>query len=138
MESRTGRSKDMSETIHLTQLPVSNFQLGESGIQITYNALKVFKEAVQAENKEYVRIGVKGGGCSGFMYNLEFIEENEIDQEEDAVFASPISSQKLIFVVDLFSMQYLKGTVIDHVNSLNETGFKFENPSAKKTCGCRI
>ena len=73
-------------------------------------------------------------GCSGYNYNLEFIKEESIDQEEDLV--SKID--RLTFVMDIFSKEYLKGTTLDYVSSLKESGFKFENPQSKKTCGCRI
>lgn len=123
----------MSETVQLTTLPKSNFSLGDTGIEITQTAINVFLAASETEKKEFVRIGVKGGGCSGFMYLLDFIEQSDIDQEEDLLINW---GDGLSFVVDVFSKDYLKGTVIDHVTSLRESGFKFINPVAKKTCGC--
>lgn len=66
------------------------------------------------------------------MYNLECIEPTETDQEDDIM----MWQGSFCIVVDAFSVNYLKGTVIDYISSLKETGFKFENPTAKKTCGC--
>jgi iron-sulfur cluster assembly accessory protein len=66
------------------------------------------------------------------MYNLECVDASQIDTEEDIV----VSGLTFSIVVDIFSVNYLKGTTIDYVSSLKETGFRFENQSAKKTCGC--
>jgi len=117
----------MSEIVQLTKLPQR-----EVDINITSRALHAFQEAAREENKSFVRIGIKGGGCSGFMYNLEFINEDEIDKEEDI----RIEEDSVTFVVDVFSKEYLNGTTIDYVMSLQETGFKFDNPKVKKSCGC--
>ena len=85
------------------------------------------------ENKipaDYVlRVGVKGGGCSGLSYTLGF--DNEI-REGDKIIA--IKDTKL--TVDWKSILYLTGTVIDYTDGLNGKGFVFNNPTAKKTCGC--
>lgn len=122
----------MSEIVNITHLPKSNHKLGDTGIEITPNALEVLKNACKEENKTHLRIGVKGGGCSGFMYMLDFIDATDTDQEDDIM----IWQGSFCIVVDSFSNEYLKGTVIDHVSTLKETGFKFENPNSKRTCGC--
>ena len=76
-----------------------------------------------------LRVGVRGGGCSGFTYFLEFAEgANEGDRELD--------SHGVNLFVDPKSFLYLMGTQIDFVDSLAGAGFKFENPSARRTCGC--
>lgn len=80
----------------------------------------------------FIRVGVKGGGCSGFLYNLEIIDKNQIDSEEDEIF----ELEDLSLVIDIFSKEYLKGTTLDYFTSLKESGFKFTNPSVKRTCGC--
>lgn len=127
----------MSEEVKLTQLPQQNIELRDSmnypiDIHITPKAIQIMKEACKEENKTHLRIGVKGGGCSGFMYNLECIDATDTDQEDDLM----MWQGSFCIVIDVFSTQYLKGTVIDYKSSLQETGFKFENPSAKRTCGC--
>ena len=76
-----------------------------------------------------LRVGVKGGGCSGLTYTLGFdAEANEgdtvIDQEEIKLF------------VDGKSLFYLSGTILDFSDGLNGKGFIFNNPNATKTCGC--
>jgi len=76
-----------------------------------------------------IRAGVKGGGCSGFTYNLEYAYSvNDGDREYE--------SNGVKIVIDRKSLLYLMGTQIDYKNELGQTGFKFENPTAKRTCGC--
>ena len=114
-------------------IPNSNVFFDEIELEFTEEAIDRFVEAVKEEQKEFVRIGVKGGGCSGFMYNLDFIDETQIDIEEDIVVDSGAGVK---FVMDIFSKEYLKGSTVDYVSSLNENGFKFVNPQMKKGCGC--
>jgi len=76
-----------------------------------------------------LRVGVRGGGCSGFTYFLEFAEAaNKGDRELD--------SYGVKLFVDPKSYLYLMGTVVDYVDSLAGAGFKFTNPNARRTCGC--
>ena len=77
-----------------------------------------------------VRVGVKGGGCSGFTYTVDFASrKNKFDLE--------FESFGLNVLVDKKSHLYIKGTEIDWSNELNDRGLKFNNPSAKGSCGCR-
>lgn len=104
-------------------------------IKVTDSAVKEFKKAIEelkSESDVMVRVSVQGGGCSGFMYGLGFVEQNEINSEEDVI--EEFNGVKL--VVDKKSLLYLDGTTIDWVEDLNQRGFKFDNPNAKKTCGC--
>ena len=71
---------------------------------------------------------MQGGGCSGFTYKLAFCNSKENDQI--------IQSHGVEIYVDQKSYLYLMGTIIDFVDELNQTGFKFVNPNAKRTCGC--
>ena len=76
-----------------------------------------------------LRVGVKGGGCSGFSYTLGFDDQiNEIDQISE--------SQGVRVVCDPKSFLYLNGTSVDFEENLMGRGFKFVNPNASKTCGC--
>ena len=76
-----------------------------------------------------LRVGVRGGGCSGFTYFLEFAEEiTDRDRE--------LESHGIKLIVDSKSYLYLMGTEVDYHDNLNGAGFKFNNPSAKRTCGC--
>lgn len=77
----------------------------------------------------FVRVGVKGGGCSGLMYNLDFDSKLE---DEDKL----IEDNEIKIVVDKKSMLYLVGTELDYTGGLNGKGFSFINPNASRTCGC--
>ena len=76
-----------------------------------------------------IRVGIQGGGCSGFQYKLEF-ENNPRDQ--DKIF----KVNGVMLYVDPKSLLYLMGTEINYLDVLGSGGFKFENPSARRTCGC--
>jgi iron-sulfur cluster assembly accessory protein len=76
-----------------------------------------------------LRIGVVGGGCSGFQYSMSF--ENQQGMM-DKVYAF----EDIKVFVDATSLMYLKGCVVDYVETLEAAGFKFENPNTKSTCGC--
>jgi len=76
-----------------------------------------------------LRIGVVGGGCSGFQYSMAF--ENQAGMM-DKVF----KFDDLKVFVDATSLMYLNGCIVDYVETLEAAGFKFENPQVKSTCGC--
>jgi iron-sulfur cluster assembly accessory protein len=76
-----------------------------------------------------LRIGVVGGGCSGFQYSMSF--ENQAGMM-DKVF--PFEDLKVF--VDATSLMYLNGCTVDYVESVEAAGFKFDNPQVKSTCGC--
>lgn len=101
-------------------------------IQLTDKAVSEVKKIMEENNipSDYVlRIGVKGGGCSGLSYTLGF--DNEIREGDKTI---DVKGTKL--TVDWKSILYLAGTVIDYTDGLNGKGFVFNNPTAKKTCGC--
>ena len=77
----------------------------------------------------FIRVGVKGGGCSGLMYNLDF--DNKL-QEGDKIF----EDNGVKIVTDKKSFLYLVGTELDFSGGLNGKGFVFKNPNANRTCGC--
>jgi iron-sulfur cluster assembly accessory protein len=76
-----------------------------------------------------LRIGVAGGGCSGFQYSMAF--ENQSGMM-DKVF----SFEDLKVFIDATSLMYLDGCVVDYVESNEASGFKFDNPNVRSTCGC--
>lgn len=78
---------------------------------------------------DYVRVGVKSGGCSGLSYDLKFDKEQ---QEGDKVF----EDNGVKIIVDKKSFLYLIGTTLEYSGGLNGTGFVFNNPNANRTCGC--
>ncbi len=78
---------------------------------------------------DYVRVGVKSGGCSGLSYDLKF---DKAQQEGDKVF----EDNGVKIIVDKKSFLYLIGTTLEYSGGLNGTGFVFNNPNASRTCGC--
>jgi len=79
--------------------------------------------------KDYVRVGVKSGGCSGLSYDLTFDKKQ---QENDKIF----EENDIKIVIDKKSFLYLVGTVLEYSGGLNGKGFVFNNPNANRTCGC--
>ena len=75
-----------------------------------------------------LRVGVRGGGCSGFQYNLAFDEQ----REGDTVF----EDHGLKLLVDRASLPYVSGSIIDYVDSLQGAGFQVSNPNVIAACGC--
>lgn len=100
-------------------------------ITLTPGAVEQLTLIRQQENipEEYgLRVGVKGGGCSGFSYILGF----DLPQEGDDLFE--VSGVKVL--MNRAHAIYLLGMEIDFVNGLDNRGFKFNNPNASSTCGC--
>ena len=75
-----------------------------------------------------LRVGVRGGGCSGFQYNLAFDQQ----REDEAVF----EDHGLKLLVDRMSLPYVTGSIIDYVDSLQGAGFQVNNPNVVAACGC--
>ncbi len=78
---------------------------------------------------DYVRVGVKSGGCSGLSYDLNF---DQAQADGDKVF----EDNGVKIIVDKKSFLYLIGTTLEYSGGLNGTGFVFNNPNANRTCGC--
>lgn len=101
-------------------------------IKVTENAKNqaINLMSQQSLNEDYfIRVSVKGGGCSGLMYDLDF--DNDL-KAEDKVF----EDNGVKVVVDKKSFLYLIGTELDYTGGLNGKGFVFHNPNANRTCGC--
>jgi len=102
-------------------------------ITVTENARKkainLMEEDGKTPSEAFIRVGVKGGGCSGLSYELTF--DTDLKQE-DKVF----ESNGIRVVVDKKSFLYLIGTELDYSGGLNGKGFVFINPNASRTCGC--
>jgi iron-sulfur cluster assembly protein len=102
-------------------------------IKVSETAKKKVIELMQDDgynpSTDYVRVGVKSGGCSGLSYDLKFDKEN---QEGDKVFVD----NEVRIIVDKKSFLYLIGTTLEYSGGLNGTGFVFNNPNANRTCGC--
>lgn len=106
----------------------------EIDLKVTDAAVKEFKRALSETDgsESVVRVSVQGGGCSGFMYGLGFVPEGDINPDSDIV----EEFDGLKVVVDKKSLMFLDGTTIEWIESLDQRGFKFNNPNAKKSCGC--
>ena len=89
--------------------------------------LSLMKES--GENVNYVRVGVKSGGCSGLSYDLD-LDSKMLDT--DKLF----EHNEIKLLVDEKSYLYLVGTILNYSGGLNGKGFVFENPNASRTCGC--
>ena len=100
-------------------------------IQLTEKAAKEVKDLMAKEQLVGygLRVAVAGGGCSGMSYRLVFEKEAG---KMDKVF----EHHGVKLIVDPKSYLYLNGTTVDYADGLNGTGFTFENPNAKGTCGC--
>jgi len=100
-------------------------------VNLTETAISKVKEimAQQTPVPAGLRVGVVGGGCSGFSYSMSF--ENGAGAM-DKVY----EFDGLKVFVDATSMMYLNGAIVDYVETLEGAGFKFENPNVKSTCGC--
>ena len=103
----------------------------ENLITLTAKAVEMVKDAMQREGLTGygIRVGVQGGGCSGFQYSMDFEEkakDGDVTLDQGGV--------KLY--IDSMSSMYLQGVTIDYVQGLQGAGFKFNNPNAKNTCGC--
>lgn len=103
----------------------------EAPVKLTESAIKALhriKTEQQIPDNHGLRIGVKGGGCSGFSYQMGF----DLPQEKDMIF----TSGGITIYMDKAHSLYLAGMEIDWVEGLNNRGFSFINPNAKDTCGC--
>lgn len=105
----------------------------EDFIKVTDNARKRIQDLLTEEGLDssthFLRVGVKGGGCSGLSYVLDFDDTiNEGDNVSE--------DNNIKVVVDKKSLLYLFGTELNYSDGLNGKGFEFVNPNATRTCGC--
>lgn len=99
-------------------------------VELTEAAANQVISVMQKENikDKYLRVGVKGGGCSGLSYFLDFGDKQESDLE--------FFQHNVNIIIDEISASHLQGTVIDFSSDLMNSGFKFDNPNSQKSCGC--
>lgn len=90
---------------------------------------QLMKEEGYDATTDFVRVGVKSGGCSGLSYDLKF---DNSKAEEDKIF----EDNTVRILVDKRSFLYLVGTTLEYSGGLNGKGFVFNNPNANRTCGC--
>ena len=100
-------------------------------VKLTPKAVEMVRKMRAKEglsDEHGMRIGVVGGGCSGFQYSLKFDTKQEGDRVTD--FGG------VLVLVDEISLPYIAGTTLDYVEGLHGAGFRFDNPRASRTCGC--
>ncbi len=102
-------------------------------LEITDTAVEHVKQFMEQEGKtdEVVRVGVRGGGCSGLSYVLQFEGADSVGLMDHV-----IEKDGVRVVVDKKSMLFLSGTTLDYEDGLTGKGFTFKNPNAHQTCGC--
>jgi iron-sulfur cluster assembly accessory protein len=105
-------------------------QATDFNITFTKAALGEMKKFAEAENANYFRISVLPGGCSGFKYDFNLVD----NPEEDDIVIEQENGLKVI--VDPFSTSYLNGTLVHYVMSMQASGFTFNNPNSTAKCGC--
>ena len=100
-------------------------------VHLTDSAIGKVKDimAQQSPAPSGLRLGVVGGGCSGFSYSMQF-------ENSAGVMDKVYDFNGLKVYVDATSLMYLSGCQVDYVETLEGAGFKFENPNVKSTCGC--
>ena len=91
---------------------------------------KIINEQGMPADKTSLRVGVRGGGCSGFSYSLDLVEDEPGETDE------VLDSHGVKILCDMKSYLYLNGTEIDFKDEVMGTGFVFKNPNATSTCGC--
>ena len=101
------------------------------GVNLTPRAIEKVKQMLAKEDAAPnfgLRVGVTGGGCSGFQYSLSFdgYKEDDVIKDFDG----------LKVYIDTISLPYIAGTTLDYVEGLHNAGFRFDNPRASRTCGC--
>jgi iron-sulfur cluster assembly protein len=105
---------------------------GATLVSITPTAAAKIKQLMAEEpdgDAAVLRVAIQGGGCSGFQYGLGFDrgpQEGDVELEQHGV----------MLVIDPFSAPYLRGSQIDFLDGLQESGFKIDNPNATSACGC--
>ena len=100
-------------------------------ILVSDNARDKLNQLMIEDNsgKEYVRVGVESGGCSGLVYKLDF--DDSMSNEDELV-----EHNNIKLVINKKSILFLAGTTLEYSSGLNGKGFVFNNPNANRTCGC--
>ncbi len=100
-------------------------------VKLTPAAVAKVKEIMAGQDPvpTALRLGVRGGGCSGFQYSMQF--ENEKGPMDKS-----FEFDGLTLIVDATSLMYLDDCEVDYLETLDASGFKFNNPNVKSTCGC--
>ncbi|MBI2629078.1 iron-sulfur cluster assembly accessory protein [Candidatus Pacearchaeota archaeon] len=109
----------------------NNKNISEFSLTLTPKAIGKLKQIMKDEKKEngYLRASVLAGGCSGYTYDLEIVEKKANGDIE-------FDQGGIKILIDQESAEFVNGTSIDFIDTLKESGFKFNNPNATRECGC--
>jgi iron-sulfur cluster assembly accessory protein len=124
-QSPTPQNDVSSPTTPPAEVPAGPLRLTQKAVDM----IKITREQEKLDPECGLRVAVRGGGCSGFEYALDFEQEA---RDNDFV----LEYDGLKVFVDAVSARYLQGTEIDYVLGMTGAGFKFNNPKATGTCGC--
>jgi len=130
MSSLASQASKTDPSEHVPVTPV-NVQDGQDVVRLTPKAIAMARAALvkRGTPSAWLRLGVRGGGCSGVSYAIEFSDKS---RERDHIF----EFDDLRVLVDPKSLVYLRGAVLDYEVKLMQHGFKFINPNEKSGCGC--
>lgn len=122
---------DLNKVIETEDKQISVIPIKDFKLTLTNQAIKKVKEVMKQKGTKNatLRVSVIPGGCSGYLYDLQFIDKpskNDLNFKQDRV----------NIAVDKESMDTLNNIEIDYIDTLNESGFKFNNPNAEHGCGC--
>ena len=124
----------MPELLELEGPALPQAEKPKPQIQVTEKAIRKIRQAFEKQGVEGVlRLGVLGGGCSGLTYQFKFDTKT---RPTDHVFEFGEEATRVRIAVDPKSMIYLHGLTLDYQETLMQSGFVFQNPNAKKNCGC--
>ena len=105
-------------------------------IILTDSAIAQLKNTIESQPDYYIRVGIAGGGCSGFEYKLDLVKKEEYSQSVIDPLYNKYDYDGFSVLVDKKAELYIDGTTLDWYEDTMQQGFKFDNPNAVKTCGC--
>ena len=100
-------------------------------ITLTDKAAEKAKYFLEKENKSALRLNVKRGGCSGYMYDITLENQPKEDDTE-------IQDRGIKIFLGKEGKEFMKGSIVDYFSTLKDSGFKIDNPNVKKECGCGV
>ena len=126
-------STELSDAQKAAFKPVEKVEAGvaKTNLGVSDKAVDAIRAALAKRGTPdaALRVGIKGGGCSGFSYSMAF-------ETNPGMLDKTYNFEGLKVFVDQASLLYLDGAEVDYVESLEGSGFKFNNPNVKSTCGC--
>jgi iron-sulfur cluster assembly protein len=132
LAARTSKRQPVDPAEHMPVLPLrASEDAAKDLVRLTPKAVEMAKQALRKRGTPdgALRLGVRGGGCSGVSYAIEFSDKV---RERDNVY----EFDGLRVIVDPKSLVYLRGSVLDYEVQILQHGFKFQNPNEKSACGC--